>query len=98
MSAVDQSALADLLSVVESMPRLPGAACKGQTTHDIDTIKGDRHNAAIEYATARCRQCPALSDCEKYLHSMAPGSLSGMVVAAQYVGPTAGRPGRPPKP
>ena len=87
--AVDPDALAGLLAVALSVPVLPAAACKGQTSHDPREI-GEalydfrrRHARAVEV----CGSCADVGPCKQWLASLTPHQRpGGAIVAGQLVG------------
>jgi hypothetical protein len=85
---MDRSSLEDLTALIEHMPKLAGALCRGSTAWDVDTFTGGskdvaRRDAAVEYAMSQCRKCPALSDCGSWLASLGKAQRPNGVVAGQ---------------
>jgi hypothetical protein len=86
---VNRTSLEDLAGLIQNMPPMPGALCRGSTDWDCDGFAGSKdttqRDAAVESAKRRCRQCPALSACESWLYSLTKAQRPNGVVAAQLV-------------
>jgi hypothetical protein len=76
---------ADLSAALGAIPRLPGAACRGN--HDLFDLRDlddpDRADVGAD-AMAICERCPALAACEQWLASTPPhlrpyGVVAGLV-------------------
>ncbi|MGZ9828754.1 hypothetical protein ACXYTP_17750 [Tsukamurella ocularis] len=87
-----------IAAVLDSVPKLDGAACDGQ--HELfDGGRPGEHPDDVAYrhavAATICRnRCPALPDCARWLDRLAPRRRPAGVVAGTIPDParTAGRP------
>lgn len=79
--------LADLLGVAIAVPRLPDAACRGETwLADLD-VRSPRRK--IDDAIEVCLSCRALEGCSSWLDSLPTDQRPAGVVAGQLVDPAA---------
>jgi hypothetical protein len=63
-----------LLTVLRSIPELPGAACRGLAWDDLP-----------DTAAARiCLRCPALSACARWADAQPANSLHGIIAGRRY--------------
>ena len=81
---------ADLLAELEAtVPRLPGAACRGRAEL-FDPIEGGEHNPRYWDVTVAAmnicrRECPVLADCRCWLGSLDPAQRPRGVVAGRSI-------------
>lgn len=79
--------LEDLLSALRSVPRLPGARCRGQSDlfdeRHTDEPEDDWQHRS-QTALHLCRTCPALAGCQTWFadlprHQQPPGVIAGQI-------------------
>lgn len=77
-------AAASVLGDVITTPQLPGARCLGRWAL-FDPADGDDDHQVVERLHAEaitlCRQCPALTQCTNWFHSLPPTKRPSGVVA-----------------
>ncbi len=84
--------LAELLGVAAAVPRLDGAACRGNPEpHDVD-VRASRE--AIDSAIEICLACPAMLACGVWLDSLPPDQQPRGVVGGRLLDPDAPRTAR----
>ena len=77
-----------VLGDVITTPQLPGARCRGKWAL-FDPADGDDDRQVVERlhaeAVTLCRQCPALTQCANWFHSLPPIKRPGGVVAGRLI-------------